>query len=128
MCKTSKGFTLVEFLVAIVILMVGLLGLLQSINVALHHNLANQIRNEAVVLGDQEMATELGKGYDLVSTTTRLYPAVQRTVMQGFKSYSVVRTGTAFSNSKEVMFTISWRDRGSRYEHTTSSVISKTNQ
>jgi type IV pilus assembly protein PilV len=125
-CRTSSGFTLIEFLVAVVILMVGLLGLLQAVNVALYHNVNNQIRNEAVVLADQQMTTELGKGFDQVSTTTRYYAPVSRQVINGFKSYSVVRNGTTVSNSKEITFTISWRNKGTRYEHSTTSVISKT--
>ncbi len=128
MFKTSRGFTLIEFMVAVVIMMVGLLGLLQAVNVALNHNMNNQIRNEAVSVADQYMSTELAKGFDLVSTTTRLYPPVPRQIMGGFKNYSVVRSGTALANSKQVNIVVSWWIKGVRYEHSTISVISKTNQ
>jgi hypothetical protein len=44
--------------------MVGLLGLLQTINVALVESLKTQVRDEAVAVVDEEMAKELAKGYD----------------------------------------------------------------
>jgi type IV pilus assembly protein PilV len=40
------GFTLIEFCVAVLIMMVGLLGLLQAINLATEQNLASIRRNE----------------------------------------------------------------------------------
>jgi len=125
--KNEGGFTLIEFLVAIVILMVGMLALLQSVNLAIEHNLKSQIRNEATVLGDEQMHLELSKPFDLIQTSTSS-ATVQRNILKGFRNFSVVRTGASFSNSKQVNFTISWRDKNIRQVHETSSVVSKTNQ
>jgi len=125
--KTNKGFTLVEFLVAIVILLVGLLGLLQTINIALQHNLNTQLRSEAVVVGDKMLATELAKGFDQVSTTTRNMTE-NRQILNAYKSYSAQRTGATLSNSKQVNFRVWWKHKGTTYNHETFSVISKTNQ
>lgn len=123
----NKGFTLVEFLVAIVILMVGLLGLLQTVNVAINSNLQNQLRNEAVVVADRAMAHELAKGFDAVSTSTNNVNATRR-VLNGFKNFSVSRTGTAFQNSKEIRFEVSWRYKGARYTHNAGGLVSKAQQ
>lgn len=129
MCKDSNGFTLIEFLVSIVILMVGLLGLLQTVNVAIQHNMQNQYRNEATILADREIATEIAKGYDAVQTTASSSFAA-RSYDSGFalRNYSTLRSGTSYNNSKEVNYRITWRYKGVKYEHTISSVISKTNQ
>ncbi len=128
MFRNKQGFTLIEFLVSIVILMVGMLGLLQAVNVAIEHNLNNQIRNEATMLADEQLSKEMTKTFDLISTSTGQFYVPGRPILKGFKNFSVVRTGTALSNSKQVNYTISWRHKGVRYTHETSSIISKTNQ
>lgn len=127
MCRNSSGFTLIEFLVAIVILMVGMLGLLQSVNVALQYNASTQIRNEAVAIGDGQMSRELAKPFDAVSTGTssRL---VTRPYLNGYRNYSVTRSGADMTNSKQVNIQVSWIYRGVRYTHEVYGASSKTNQ
>lgn len=131
-CLNRRGFTLIEFLVSIVILMVGLLGLLQTINVALSENLKTQVRNEAVVVVDEEMAKELAKGYDGINlgenfSAFRNY-TVSKKMMNTFKLYSVSKTGDSLQNSKQVAITVSWKHKGQRYTHNATSVVTKTNQ
>jgi type IV pilus assembly protein PilV len=53
--QNKSGFTLIEVLVAIVIMMVGLLGLLQSVNIAIEQNFRNQQRDEVVRVGEGVM-------------------------------------------------------------------------
>ena len=125
--SSESAFTLIEFLVAIVILMVGMLGLLQMVNVSLNHNLQNQLRNEAVSVLDVEMAKELAKGYNQGAITTRNYTA-SRKILNSFKLYSVSQTGNALPNSREVNFQVSWRHKGVRYTHDASSVLTNSNQ
>jgi len=125
--QDNNGFTLIEFLVSIVILMVGLLGLLQAVNISYSHNLQTQLRNEAVTVADSVMAGEVAKGYENASTSTSaIY--VSRKILSGMKNYSVVRTGSSLQNSKEITYEISWKYKGTRYTHNASGVISKTNQ
>ncbi len=126
-CSDSRGFTLIEFLVAIVITMVGLLALLQSVNIALNHNLQNQLRNEAVALADQQMARELAKGFENVSTSNK-NTNESRQILNGFKDFSVVRTGLPYQNSKEVHYNVNWDYKGVRYTHDTAGIISRANQ
>jgi type IV pilus assembly protein PilV len=126
----NKGFTLVEFLVAIVILMIGMLGLLQAVNVAINSNMQTQFRNEALVVADRAMAHELAKGFNSVSTTTKS-EIIQRNVAGAFKNYSVTRNPTGsnnFENSKEIRFRVSWSYKGTRYDHDAGGVISRERQ
>jgi type IV pilus assembly protein PilV len=124
-CTNEYGFTLIELLVAIVIMMVGLLGLLQAVNVGLNHNMGSQIRVEATMIADEALAIELAKPFDLVSTTPGNRNISQRPVLNGFRNFSVSRTGATLSNSKQVNYTVSWRHKGVRSTHETSSVVSK---
>lgn len=129
--QNNAGFTLIEFLVSIVILMVGLLGLLQAINVSFSQNMQNQIRNEAVAVVDAEMAKELAKGFDGVdpsNTSVFRNYTVSRRVLSTYKQYSVSKTGASFQNSKQVDIAISWRYKQQRFTQGASSVISKANQ
>ena len=129
----KKGFTLVEFLVAVVILTVGLLGLLQSVNLSLSHNMRNQLRQEASVVADGEIAKELAKGststgFDAISTTTKYY-TVTRQTMNGFRNYSVTKTGTPVTdNTKQVNVQVLWHYKQVGYRQGASSLISKMQQ
>lgn len=53
--KTSAGFTLVEMVMAMLVMTVGLLGLLQSVNIAYEHSLRTRLREQAMLLAEQQM-------------------------------------------------------------------------
>ena len=129
----QEGFSLIEFLVALVILSVGLLGLLQAVNVSLNQNMGNHLRNEATVVADEALAMELAKGstqvgFDAISTSTSSL-LVNRKLQSGFVNYSVVKTGSAVTaNTKEVSVQVSWRYKSSRSLHRATSLITKAQQ
>jgi len=49
--KNSGAFTLAEVMVAILVMMIGMIGLLETINQSLQHNLRNQLRETALQVG-----------------------------------------------------------------------------
>ena len=53
--SSNRGFTLVEMLVAMVIILVALLGLVQASLLSIDNNLKNLLRDEAVRLADEQM-------------------------------------------------------------------------
>ncbi len=121
----QQGFSLIEFLVAIVILMVGMLGLLMAVDATHVHNLNNQFRNEAILVGDQEIVLEKSKVFDLISTNTAPHEKlVRREFRNAFKNYSVSRQGTSVGDLKEINVTVSWRHKGVRYTHNVFGMIS----
>lgn len=128
MFRNSTGFTLVEFLVSIVILMVGLLGLLQTVNVALNTTLQNDLRNMAVSVAEEEMAQSQAVGFDNLSTGTP--KPVRRRVLIAAKNYSVFRTVTqvtdeASASTKQVTIRVTWRHKGVSYTHGASGMLTK---
>jgi len=126
MLNKNNGFTLLELLVSLVILSVGMLGLLQAVTSAINHNMGTQLRDEAVRLADERMAVEKSKVFDAISTTTKL-DNVPVTIVNGFKNYSVVKNASSISSStKSVQLVVSWRYKGSRFEHVISSLVSKS--
>ena len=126
MINNRHGFTLIEFLVAIVILMVGLLGMLQAVNVAMDKNLETAFRTEAIMLADDVMMRTRTSSYDSVAVTVPSPPAtgVSRAVQGIFKNYSVqqiVKQPT--TQSKEIIINVRWRKKNASYTHSLSSVI-----
>ncbi len=130
MTDNNKGFTLIEFLVALVILMVGMLGLLQSINLALNSNLENILRTEAVTLADDRMMSIRAKSFTAISTTTLGYN-VPRDIRGIFKNYSVreavsvvTTTDLGAPRSKQIDIDVIWKIKAKRSTHSISSIIS----
>ncbi len=130
----ESGFTLVEFLVAILILMVGILGLLQTVNLSVSHNMVNQLRLDGTIVADGELSRELAKGgsvigFDAISTNPSPYESrynVRRSVLNGFRNYSVTKTNrTITAITKEVSIRVAWQYKGNRYRHEASSLISR---
>jgi type IV pilus assembly protein PilV len=129
-----SGFTLIEFCVAVLIMMVGLMGLLQAVNIATVHNLGSLLRNEAVSVADEQMVlaktsvynsdlfTHLGDGTadDLLKIPKR----VDRKTRGGFSNYSVNwRVSPASTISKEIEVRVTWRYKGNRFNHRISTLI-----
>lgn len=122
----NKGFTLVEFLVAMVIMMVGLLGLLQTVNYAINHNMSNQLRQEAAMLADDRMNQEKIKTFELISSPVMRSVTVPRVVNGAFRNYSVVKTNSDLTlQTKNIDIQVSWRYKSERFNHSISSLVSK---
>lgn len=140
--SNNQGFTLIEFLVAIVIMMVGLMALLQCVNVAIVRNLENQYRDGAVSLADERLAAETAKTFTLISSAEVSRLVIPRPINNTFKNYSVIRSGSTMPDvsglpladrdssddvySKIVNIRVSWRYKNNRFEHTMSGMASRS--
>jgi type IV pilus assembly protein PilV len=105
-------------LAAMVIIMVGLLGLLATINLSIQQTTQNLKRELAVGVGEDQMRFMLGKSVD----TLRSYVTDSVQVSRPFRGYStgytVSRQATALgSNSAEIQVTVNWTQRGVGYQH-----------
>lgn len=96
--QDKSGFTLVELLVAIVIMMVGLLGLLQSVNIALEYNLKNQMRNEVVRVAQDSMNFMRSRPYDQIFRPITAVPSSLRNIN---RIYTVKRTVETVSDASQ---------------------------
>lgn len=140
----EDGFTLIEFCVAVLIMTVGLLGLLQAVNMATVHNLGSLLRNEAITLANDRMIRAKSRVVDAASfaalvsdtgSTTNLAndiavtnTLVSRGARAGFANYSVVLTvGGLGITSKELNSRVVWRYKGNKLSHTVSSIVVNPN-
>lgn len=85
----DRGFTLIEVLMAMLVLTVGLLGLLQSVNISYEHNLRKRLREEAVVLAEEHL-NDLRVKKALASFTT--FTTATRVMGGVTKSFAVTRS------------------------------------
>jgi type IV pilus assembly protein PilV len=123
----NRGFTLVEFLVAIVILMVGLLGMLQGINLAIDKSMENVLRNEALTVADDLMMAKRNKSFAALSTITTNVN-MSRYTRGVYKNYSAQQiVSSASPQTKEVIVNISWKYKNIKNKHSVSSYVSTTN-
>jgi type IV pilus assembly protein PilV len=88
------GFTLLEVMVAMAIMLVGALGLLTTMNIAMVHNINNQRRDEVVRIAEEIMNGMRSKPFGAVfnQTTTVISPFRSQSV-----KYIVKRTVTNVS-------------------------------
>lgn len=120
----ESGFTLVELLAAMVIMLVGLLGLLQSVNIAMEYNLKNQMRNEVVRVAQDAMNDMRSRAFNSVSSKTTTVHSSLRNIN---RTYSVKRnvlfTGT--SSSRKYQVDVRWKYKNVSTTHSVMSVRSR---
>jgi type IV pilus assembly protein PilV len=137
MINNNSGFTLIEFLVAMLILMVGLLGMLSGINLAISQNLETVFRNEAITVADElMMKTKTNLYSDIITIPATSMPSefTTRQIRGISKNYTVTQavqtvtsSATSPSRSKEIVVKVIWNYKNKTATHSVSSAISKSN-
>jgi Tfp pilus assembly protein PilV len=106
-------------MVAMMITLVGLLGLLASVNIATEHNLRNASRNEAMQIADGYLNQLLVNPFTNISTSfaapgsASLYnyaPVRVQSRLRGVSAnFTVLRTATALTSSSALLtVTVQW--------------------
>lgn len=111
----SRGFTIIEVLMAMLIMTVGLLGLLQSVNVAYEHSLRNKLREEAVSLAEEQLNYMRTKAEKLEEPETL---TVTRPIGGVSKDFTVTRGNDDIgANSLRLKVAVEWRYKNDLKTH-----------
>lgn len=126
--RNELGLTLVEVLVAMVIMLVGLLGLMQAVNIATEHALKNQMRGEVVRIAEEAMSDMRSRPFDTVTADTMVIPSHLRNIN---RSYTVKRSIVAIPNpdptvvSRQYQVDVKWLFKNVSTTHSIASVRSR---
>ena len=122
------AFTLLEVLVAMVILMVGLLGMLKAINVSIVTNVRNEMRTQAASIAEDQLARKKSLPFDNITTTNNTprnldVPIAMRSAVLKYRvTYFVDNIS---SDSKRINIGVRWSYKGNNYEHVLSSIVTR---
>jgi type IV pilus assembly protein PilV len=121
----TAGFTLIEIMMAMLIMSIGLMALMQALGYAISHNFSNKLRVDAVMVADRAMLNDRVKQFTNISSANT---TAQVPFALGFVNYSVLakvtKLGTSSSPAaKKVQYTVVWRDKNVRKQHSLTTVI-----
>ena len=117
----SRGVTLVEVLVSIVILLIVSMGLLQASLLTIQSNVRNELRDEAVKIASEDMANSRQSFVAANSTSNRTVTRTFRNQKVDFSSTTVVSNLDTVTN--QVTVTVTWLYRGEPFTHSIMSIV-----
>jgi len=140
----KKGVTLVEVMIALVILLLVFLALMQTALVSINANMNNVLRDEAVSIAEQRMNEARSVPYDtLISdavalpvgvdcpTTFTVGDLVQRNfrniLSKDFCTNRTVAILDSAGNAKQVNIRVIWNWKGEAFSHTITTLIRRPN-
>jgi len=130
--KTNrKGFTLVEVMVALVILLFVFLALMQIALVSINSNINNLFRDEAVSVAEQHMIFIRNMPFDSVTDTSSTLVSDTRAEIndtRDFRNFPLTfipqRQVTDHGlDNKQVDIRVSWTWKGETFTHSINAVL-----
>lgn len=118
----NRGFTLLEVVVAMGIMMVGLLGLLAATDLAVDMNTRDYFRDQAVRVGEKAMNTTKNTDYNSIAVGGPTNQTISENIRGITKNYNVATTVDQLPNSKHISIVVSWTHKGKTYYHGVDSV------
>jgi type IV pilus assembly protein PilV len=115
-----RGFTLVEVLIAMLVLLLGMLSSLVGVIAAGDYNLGNALRNEAVKIAQEQLEnTRVGR-YDAIASTSF---QVQRQVRKTPQNFQVTINPTTNDTLRQVNVIIQWTFKNRPHSYTAETIV-----
>lgn len=137
--KNKKGLTLIEVMVALVVLLIVFLGMMQAIAIAVNMNVKNQLRGEGVRVADERVSAlknlSFGNNADLNATGGVFINDIDpntgtNIITRSFRNFSMDFTSTKRitdinADNKRIELTVSWTWRNETFNHGVSLVLKR---
>jgi type IV pilus assembly protein PilV len=135
--RNNKGVSLVEVMIALVVLLLVFLALLQTALLSIDNNLRNLLRQEAISIADQQMIDLKNTPFENAALTAGLtcpVQTIQRDFRQIKRDYNVCVEVTDLDDTpdtKRVTVVVGWNHRnettplpptGNEYQHSITTV------
>jgi|GEM_PF-1636870 len=125
--RNKKGFTLLEALIAIVILAVMMLGSLKALSGLYQFSTNNTLRDHAVRLADEILTDYRNIPYNntLLDLGTKAQVNYQRQINNANVTFTteVTVTQAVSTVAKSVGVQVTWSTKGKQYTNTTSTIV-----
>ncbi len=122
----KNGFTLIEVMIAMFVLLIGMLALLNTAAVVIDNNLANILRDESSSVAESSMNTlkntpfpSLAVGTSGPTVVTRLFKGI---AVNYSVSTTIAQPDIANPDTLTLQVKVTWTYKGNTYTHSISSV------
>lgn len=122
--KNEKGLTLVEVLIALVLMLLVSLALMQTALLSIESNMTNALRDEAVNVAEEQMNEAKNTSF-----ASLLVGASSETVLKDIRNksdfpYSVdTRVSDINTDNKKVEIDVTWNWKNTPYTHSISTIV-----
>lgn len=124
--KSNRGFSLLELMVALVIIGVSIVSLMQLSITVLNNNLRIDVRNKAIEILSNHVYDLVSKPFDKISVGNDNF--TRESIIRSFKEKYTIFDNITFQpagNLKIVDSKIEWRFRGNTYSYKITTVVAK---
>jgi prepilin-type N-terminal cleavage/methylation domain-containing protein len=121
--KQIKGFTLIELMVAIAILMISMTAILDFVIQYHRINLENTMRNEAMRIVEASLEQLRNTPYETWSTATSTTTRTIRNIPVVYSVQPTIQNISLYSTA--ISIEARWSYRGIIHRHNASTIISK---
>ncbi|NLW36356.1 type IV pilus modification PilV family protein [Syntrophorhabdus aromaticivorans] len=124
--KKDKGFTLVEVMVALLVLFISMMASLHALGLAVAHNIDNAMMEEAVRIEEETMNELRSTAFSSLNDGTTK-ANVTKMVGRISQNFAVMTTTQSLSlnGSRAIQVVVSWNRGGMTHHHSATSVISQ---
>lgn len=126
MLLNKKGVSLVEMMIALVILLLVFLALMQVALLSIDSNLKNELRDEAVNIAEQRLTNLRNKPFTDGALNAGAAPDNPTPVTRYFRNipadFNLTHTITDNITSKNITVSVGWTWKGENFTHTVTTI------
>ncbi len=123
--KSNKGFSLLELMVALVIIGISIVSLMQLSVAVLNNNLRNDIRNAAIEILSNHVYDLVSEPFDKISVGIDNFTRT-RIIRSFWEKYNIFDNVTKPMNNFVIIDSkVKWKFKGKTYTYEITTVVAK---